>query len=173
MPNVFAHPVALLRALLAAIVITYTGALYLEFHPPTLSAEATQYQEIVWEVTSGFSLGNGLQKLGLLLGNIIGGLGIALLVLRARIGLSLLLSCPVFLSAAYFLGSSEAAYPNIENKVMTFLWCICSALWGSTIVFAWLNRTPLFPSRGPQAETSTGSSRRDMRHTKVPTASEI
>jgi hypothetical protein len=135
----------ILRAMLAALVVAYGLILYLQWHPPKLSREAGQYQADVEMTMSGPSINYALQKLCWLLGNVVGALGIALMYIRIRSGLFMLLACPPLVIAAAVLGAPPAAYPGIEQTTVTVLWCATSAIWGCVVTYALLGDRTLFP----------------------------
>jgi hypothetical protein len=148
---------AILRGMLTGLVIVYASAVYLEWHPPRLSAEATQYRQLVWLSMSGFSLNYLLQRLCLIVGNSAGALGVALMLVRNRRGLPLLLLCPPLLGVAALSGAAPAAYPDLEGTTTMLLWCGSSAIWGCVVVYALLRRDLLF--LGPQpTKQSNGDS---------------
>jgi hypothetical protein len=134
----------ILRAMLALLVAVYASALYLEWHPSHLSIEATQYQSIATEVMSGLSLKFGLQKLSFVIGNGLGGLGVALMFFGSWHGFRLLAVCPLLLGAAALFGAYEDAYPSIESTTAFLLWCASSAIWGAVAIYAPLQRALLF-----------------------------
>jgi hypothetical protein len=142
--NDLARATYILRAMLTFLVAAYASALYLEWNPPHLSIEATQYQSIAAEVMTGFSLKFGLQKLCLVIGNCLGALGIALMFFNNWQGVRLLVVSPFFLAAAAWFGRYKDAYPNIENSTAFLLWCAISAIWGCVVIYAPLQRTLLF-----------------------------
>lgn len=133
-----------LRCMLVFLVLVYAAALYCEWRPMNLSVEATQYRQLVWQASSGFSLSYALQKGGLIIGSAMGVLGVSLLFLRIRRGLILLILAAPILVVAALLGAAPAAYPDVEPATTTILWCTAAALWGSAVVYALVQRRELF-----------------------------
>ena len=144
------QPVTILRGTMGILVAAYLLATYLELHPSELSSEARQYQTVVLETASGFSMAFALQKLSWILGSVLGLLGVTLLFFRIIFGLPcLMLSAPLLVGAT-LLGHSPAAYPPIQSTASTLLWCLTSAAWSATTVYALIRRDLLFPGRPPQ-----------------------
>lgn len=139
--------IAILRSMLLTLIVIYGVTLYLEWNPPKLSIEAMQYLEIAEETASGFDIRNALQKLFWIVGNSVGVLGTALMCIGLRQGLPFFLLCPLFLVAAALLGMFPPAYPNLENLTAMLLWCMTSAAWGASAVYASVKSEALFPRR--------------------------
>lgn len=147
------------RSMLAALVVAFGLVLCAQAHGPTLSSEARQYSQLVWETQSGLSLAYAAQKVCWLLAVALGGIGIALLFLRFRGGLVLLLlSAPMFFAAAV-LDAPPPAYPDIGQTTVVLLECITSALWGSVVTCGLLADRILLPKPTPDAATSIPASR--------------
>jgi hypothetical protein len=145
-----------LRVLLAGLVVVYGLTLYLQWYWPDLSdlsVESRQYQQMVWATMSGLSLSYALQKLCLLLGNVVGALGIALLFFRVRSGLPMLLVSGPLLGAAALLGSPPAAFPDIEPITVTVFWCVSSAIWGCAVTYALVGKEILFSKQARGASS--------------------
>ncbi|HEV7705694.1 MAG TPA: hypothetical protein VGO46_15460 [Gemmatimonadaceae bacterium] len=136
-----------LRAGLACLVVAYGLTLYVQRHPPDLSLEAKQYQEISWQVMSGIDLKFGLQKLCWLLGNVGGMIGVVLMFFRFRSGVPMLFICPSLLLAATIFGASEQAFPDLEITAAQLLWYVTAAIWGSVVTYALVGERALFPKR--------------------------
>jgi hypothetical protein len=151
------QPAAVFRGMLAILVIAYMSTLYLEWHPPKLSVEATQYHQLVELTMTGFSVNFVLQKLCWLVGNSLGALGVALMFFRSRRGLPLLFLCPLLLGAAALLGTASPAYPDIESTTTMLLWCMSSAIWGCVITCALLRGEALFPRLQKTNQPAKGS----------------
>lgn len=133
-----------LRCMLLLLVLAYASALLYEWRPMSLSAEAAQYRQLVWEAGSGLSLRYGLQKGSLMLGSAMGLLSVSFLFFRIRQGLILLILCAPFLVVATLLGAAPAGYPDVEPGTTMLLWCLAAALWGSVVVYAMLRGQDLF-----------------------------
>jgi hypothetical protein len=124
--------ILLFRLCLVALALVYILTVHRELVPGELSREATEYEQIAWQVSDGFSLYYGLQKIVLLIGNIAAALGIALGLFRHRFArIPLLVSAPLLLIAA-LSGAPEAAFPQIEDRLTLVLWCVTSAMWGAS-----------------------------------------
>ena len=141
--------------MLTALVVAYGLTLYVQWHSPDVSREAEQYQQLVSMTMSGLSINYALQKLCWLLGNIVGALGIALMYMRTRGGLAMLLACPPLVIAAAVLGAPPAAYPGIAQTTATVLWCATSAIWGCVVTYALIGDRTLFSRQAEDA--SSGS----------------
>jgi hypothetical protein len=141
------RPIFVLRVLLLGLATTFSSALYREFNPSRLSLEATQYRENVAEIMSGPNLLYGLQKIFGLVGLTLGILALVLMFFRMRLGLSLLLWCPLLLVAAALFGAAPSTYPNVESTIAIVLWWATGAIWGCTVVYASLRRDALFSDR--------------------------
>jgi hypothetical protein len=142
--------VTILRGAIGILVVAYSFAAYIEFHPSSLSNEAQQYQRVVWDTISGFSIGFALQKMCWILGNGVGVLGVTLLFSRIFYGLPCLIASAPLLVIATLLGESPAAYPPLESTTATLLWCLTSAVWGATVAYVFVRRDLLFRGRSPQ-----------------------
>jgi len=136
-----------LRAGLICLVVAYGLALYVQWNPPFLSADAKQYQETSWEVMSGIDLKFGLQKLCLILGNVSGMIGVVLMMLRFRSGVHMLFICPSLLIAAKIFGAPEQAFPDLEITAAQLLWYVTAAIWGSVVTYSLVGAKVLFPKR--------------------------
>jgi hypothetical protein len=130
------RPALKLRLLLAGLVVAYGLALYVQWHPPFLSDEAKQYEQISWEVLRGPDLRYFVQKLIWLTGNVVGAIGIIMLFFRHRRGAALLLASPPFLLAATVYGAAGTAFPHVEILLATLLWLVTAAIWGSVVTLA-------------------------------------
>ena len=143
----------ILRIMLICLVLAYGLALYVQWHWPFLSTEATKYQQVVWMTMSGFDLSYGLQKLLWALGNVVGAIGVGLLFFRFRSGLPMLLVSPILLGAAPILGASPSAYPDLGRPTTTILWCVCSAMWGCVVTYALAGDNTLFAQQAADARS--------------------
>ena len=138
------HPSNTLRLMLASLTMLYMVAIYLQWHPPKVSLEANQYDALVQTSMSGLSWSFALEKVFWALGNVVGVASVTALFLGKRAGLVLILVCPLLLSAAALTGASPAAYPETFEITTILVWCACSAIWGCTVMYAFVHRTRLF-----------------------------
>lgn len=136
--------IAILRLLLGCLTLAGLAASYVQRHPPKLSDEATQYQQVVWQTMSGIDIRFVLQKVCWALGIAAEISGAALMWFRRVLGLSLFIASPVLLVSATLLGAAPSAYPDVQNAGAFLAWCVTSALWGGVVAYASVRRDTLF-----------------------------
>jgi hypothetical protein len=142
-----------MRVMLTVFVAVFMLALYAGREGgQQLSADAQEYQTTAEMIAySGFSPGLLVGVLLWLGGTALGILGVVLLFVRKRIGLTLFVCGFALLPLGVPFASPEEAYPFVISYWSIMLWCACSAAWSAVCVYAFGNRAAIFTIRKPEA----------------------
>lgn len=124
--------------------ILYAFAEFLPYPHQSLSSEASAYQELAFEVVSGFSLNFALAKLLLLMAAIVWILSLLLMGFGKKLGVSMYAALPLPLALASYLNGAEAAYPFLDKPLPTFLLCAASAVWSGIVCYTTVKSGDLF-----------------------------